>query len=300
MRKKNKPTVVVLMSTYNGASHLEEQIESIINQEDVNVRLIIRDDGSKDDTVALAKKYTDEVIEGRNLGYRYSFLELIRNAPDADYYALSDQDDIWLSRKLISATEMIKEKQNESKSLSPILYACRRKNYLDGVLLEPTELRPYKDYPFNGFNNGISLQGCTMVFNRELKHYLSQYVPVDLQLDHDTWINQVCRAIGGFVIFDNRSFLNYRIENNTVGIPKHRVIGKFIGFLKPQPEYAKSLCYNLLQGYGSLLSEENIEICKKLYHYKERKLPVLFDRRFYYGDLNTKIYRFLAFLFSSI
>ena len=127
-----KPTVVVLMSTYNGAAHLEEQIESIINQEDVNVRLIIRDDGSKDDTVALAKKYTDEVIEGSNLGYRYSFLELIRNAPDADYYALSDQDDIWKPQKLVSATKMIEKQESNFGESHPVLYASSRSNI--GVL----------------------------------------------------------------------------------------------------------------------------------------------------------------------
>lgn len=91
-----KKKVIVLMSTYNGERHLVEQIESILNQEGVDVRLMIRDDGSNDKTVEIARKYTDDVVVGDNIGFRYSFLELIKNAPEAEYYALADQDDIWL------------------------------------------------------------------------------------------------------------------------------------------------------------------------------------------------------------
>ena len=54
-----KTTITVLMSTYNGTKYLREQIDSILNQKDVEVRLIVRDDGSKDDTVKLLKEYQD-------------------------------------------------------------------------------------------------------------------------------------------------------------------------------------------------------------------------------------------------
>lgn len=55
--KKNKkyPKVIVLMSTYNGEQYIKEQIESILNQTYPNMELYIRDDGSKDQTVAILK-----------------------------------------------------------------------------------------------------------------------------------------------------------------------------------------------------------------------------------------------------
>ncbi len=37
------------MSAYNGEKYIEEQVDSIMNQKDVNVELIIRDDGSNND-----------------------------------------------------------------------------------------------------------------------------------------------------------------------------------------------------------------------------------------------------------
>lgn len=300
MCKIHTPEVVVLMSTYNGERHLVEQIESVLNQEGVDVRLMIRDDGSNDKTVEIARKYTDDVVIGENIGYRYSFLELIKNAPEADFYALADQDDIWLPKKLITAVEMISSETRSHSHNIPILYTCRRKNYINGEIVEPTELRPFINYPFNGFNNGISVQGCTIVMNRCLKHLVGQFRPNDLQMDHDTWINQVCRAIGGKVILDNRPWLIYRIENNTVGIPRHRISNRILGLFKKQPEYAKSVGNNLLCGYSCLMPDTNIEICKKLINYKENKFSLLFDKRAYYGNFAIKVYRFFAIMTNSL
>ncbi len=36
-----KQTVQVLMSTYNGEKYVAEQIDSILEQEDVNIRLLV-------------------------------------------------------------------------------------------------------------------------------------------------------------------------------------------------------------------------------------------------------------------
>ena len=47
--------VCVLMSTYNGEKYLKEQIESILNQENVEVDILVRDDGSTDSTLDMWK-----------------------------------------------------------------------------------------------------------------------------------------------------------------------------------------------------------------------------------------------------
>ncbi len=53
-------TVLVLMSTYNGEAYLTEQVESILKQADVNVKLLVRDDGSTDNTLRILNKYATE------------------------------------------------------------------------------------------------------------------------------------------------------------------------------------------------------------------------------------------------
>ena len=90
--EQQKNTVAVMMSTYNGAPYLEEQILSILRQSAVEVRLFIRDDGSTDDTVHILERYASHaqvtVKCGANLGIGRSFMELLYSVPeDCDYYA---------------------------------------------------------------------------------------------------------------------------------------------------------------------------------------------------------------------
>ena len=49
--------VQVLLSTYNGEKYLKEQLDSIIAQEGVDVHILVRDDGSKDDTIKILEGY---------------------------------------------------------------------------------------------------------------------------------------------------------------------------------------------------------------------------------------------------
>lgn len=109
------------MSTYNGKDYLREQIDSILSQDceekaDVKLKLLIRDDGSKDGTQEIlrkyAAKYPDQVswYQGENIGVIKSFFDLIEKSDEkADYYAFSDQDDYWHKEKLRAGIEKIKE-----------------------------------------------------------------------------------------------------------------------------------------------------------------------------------------------
>src|ERR1700719_2334213 len=107
------PSVCVLLSTYNGEAFLEAQLESLRAQTGVEVRLHARDDGSTDGTVALLRRHAGTwpslvgLQSAENLGPAKSFLELLRTAPDADFYAFCDQDDVWLPGKLARAAEAL-------------------------------------------------------------------------------------------------------------------------------------------------------------------------------------------------
>lgn len=62
------------MSTYNGEEYLREQIDSILLQKGVEVHLLVRDDGSEDNTVNILREYESiEVIKGENVGVCRSF-----------------------------------------------------------------------------------------------------------------------------------------------------------------------------------------------------------------------------------
>ena len=82
--------VIVLMSTYNGEKYLREQLDSILHQVDVNISVLIRDDGSNDDTLKIINEYKNKfsnisLIQGRNLGPCQSFFELLYNQENSKY-----------------------------------------------------------------------------------------------------------------------------------------------------------------------------------------------------------------------
>ena len=93
--------ITVLMSTYNGEMFIREQIDSILNSKDVELQLLVRDDGSSDQTIPILKSYQTKkklsFYQGHNVRPAKSFMELLCKAPNSKYYAFSDQDDSFYS-----------------------------------------------------------------------------------------------------------------------------------------------------------------------------------------------------------
>lgn len=101
----SQPLISIAMTTYNGEKYLREQLDSILNQTYSNFELIICDDCSKDSTWQILEEYAqnDNRIKiyknEHNLGFKKNFEKAI-SLCNADYIALSDQDDIWLENHL--------------------------------------------------------------------------------------------------------------------------------------------------------------------------------------------------------
>ena len=75
--------VDILMATYNGEAFVEAQIRSIISQSYSDWRLLIRDDGSKDNTLHILQSLAkgDQRIhiipnQGTRLGVAHNFIHL--------------------------------------------------------------------------------------------------------------------------------------------------------------------------------------------------------------------------------
>ena len=103
------PEIVVLMAVYNGDEWLQEQVASILGQQEVNVRLVINVDRSTDNSRALCERLASQnpavsvLPEELRLGSATkNFLYLAQRVKvgSADFVAFSDQDDIWDSDKL--------------------------------------------------------------------------------------------------------------------------------------------------------------------------------------------------------
>ncbi len=206
------------MSTYNGEKYVAEQIQSILCQDDVDVQLLIRDDGSTDNTRAVIDKLAAEhsnisIVRGENVGFVKSFGELVHLALscEADYYAFVDQDDIWMSNKLLTQCNALDAFDKDVPALS----SCNS-IYIDVNGNEQGLFHPIRPYYTKG--NVIYIgteQGCSMVFNRKCIELYDAYPPTITW--HDRWMFLIAFFLGN-VYYEHRPLFYYRIHgNNALG-----------------------------------------------------------------------------------
>lgn len=218
--ENNKCTVCVLMSTYNGEKYLEEQINSVLAQKDCQVRLIVRDDGSSDRTIEILQKYHEagwlEYYTGENLKPAKSFMNLLYNAPKAEYYAFCDQDDIWMPEKLIEAIKMLQERKNVSSNNVLLYFSNLVDVDANNTLLKERHLENHVYIDFQSVIVRCSwIFGCTQVFTYELKELVKQSYHPKKQPMHDIWVAMIC-AMYGEIVYDDRSFIRYRQHGRNV------------------------------------------------------------------------------------
>lgn len=247
--------VQVLMSTYNGGEYLKEQIDSIISQIGVEVHILVRDDGSKDETLEILKQYKNiEIIEAQNVGATRSFLELITIAGDYDFYAFADQDDIWDTDKLEIAVEALEQFR------VPAIYSGNTR-LVDGNLnfIKDETLKPITTLGSALVKNYVT--GCTAVFNSDLMKYLKMYSPIHVPF-HDWWVNLVCLSIGGVSIYDSEPHMNYRQHGNNVVSGNESAWKKWISRLKKvnKPYHRDLMAQEIINAYKVYISPRDMEI----------------------------------------
>ena len=159
--------IQILMSTYNGENYLREQLDSLLNQTYENIKILIRDDGSKDGTIQILKEYSEkypnkiECIFDENIGVIKSFFELMKKSDEkCNYFAFCDQDDFWLKEKVEKAIEQIKEE-------IPFLY-CSNTILVDENLKILKINNEKKEIDLNNILVENCATGCTVVINNKL------------------------------------------------------------------------------------------------------------------------------------
>jgi glycosyltransferase involved in cell wall biosynthesis len=213
------PSAAILLCTFNGAQFLPAQLSSLARQRFNNWRLFVSDDGSTDETLSLIAKYQHEenisvaMRDGPRRGLVRNFLGLACDLSiSADYFAFSDQDDIWEPDKLSRAIEWLQS----IPSQKPALY-CSRVRLIDeddrDCGLSPLfSLKP-------SFRNALVQSiagGNTMVFNnaaRGLLAFCGSGMDVPL---HDWWTYLLVTGAGGEVRYDPRPTIRYRSHSRNV------------------------------------------------------------------------------------
>lgn len=276
------PTILVLMSTYNGQKYIKEQLDSILQQENVDVEILIRDDGSTDNTIDLLLNYSEkyhqiEYYIGNNVGPAQSFKKLINDCDSQyEYYAYADQDDIWDKKKLCTAISDMRG----DMGLNPVLWYCGFSKLIGDKISGQSCCSVERASTLEtACYTCATTNGCTMVFNRELLNILRMINPGEIDM-HDSWTNIVCIACGGKIICNPLPLVTYRIhKGQALGYINKSVKKKMKRLIKPSKERHKQI-QNILSCPEILTV--NKKFLEQLAFYKENykcKWNILLSRK---------------------
>ncbi len=289
--------VQVLLSTYNGEKYIDDQIKSLLSQEDVELHIVIRDDGSTDGTVGKLKKYIYQypdricISENENVGVVGSFFDLLGKASVGyDFYAFCDQDDVWNNNKLKRGISLI----NQIQKGQPLMY-CSTTQMVNQHLahLDIWPSPPQKSLsPYNALIENVCV-GCTMIINKEALNLVKNNRPHNLKnvIMHDWWIYLVVSTFGE-VVFDSEPSILYRQhQSNALGGSTDGWVDKwkkrFRRFLKGQNHYILSnQAMEFLAVYTQLMEPQQSNEIQHLIQIQQQNL---FKRVIYI--MKTPFYR---------
>ena len=206
-------SIYIVLATFDGASYLVEQIESIRAQTLTSWTLLARDDGSSDATVAIlddcaARDPRIEVLRDADgtLGAIGNFSRLAETAlaRGAGVVLFADQDDVWFPDKVARTLAEMRAAETALGTDHPILVHTDLQ-VVDGAgrllhrsFLQLQRIRDERSRPLTTLLVQNYVTGCTMAANRALLR-LALPVPADA-LMHDWWL-ALCAARCGSIVF---------------------------------------------------------------------------------------------------
>ena len=215
--------IAVLLASYNGVKYIKEQVDSILNQKEVDVTIFISDDLSTDGTI----EYLQDIYKDfKNIVYLPSgskfggagknFFRLIRDVDFSsfDFISFVDQDDIWYEDKLIRAIKMIEDKQIDAYSSNVLAF------WEDGkeMIINKSSSQARYDYLFEAAG-----PGCTYVLKKDLAIFLQNFIcdnweDVNKVELHDWFIYAFARENNYKWHIDEKPSMRYRQHtSNQVG-----------------------------------------------------------------------------------
>lgn len=208
----NSPLISIALCTYNGETHLLEQLDSIINQTYKNIEIIVVDDCSSDNTLTIlqeyALKYPDIKVfrNNENKGYSKNF-EYAVSLCKGDYIAISDQDDIWVSDKI----ELLLNKIRTEDKL--LVYSNSLSIDERGNSLNKTSFDKRSRYE-GGDPRALALfnifLGHSMLFKKELVEIA---FPIPQHSTYDAWLGFVATNRNGICVLNEVTTL-FRQHNS--------------------------------------------------------------------------------------
>ena len=208
------PRVAVLMATFENARFLPEQLASIRAQNHANIALYVSRDCSAPEMGRVLAEYAPAfgperffVRPGPRKGCAANFLSLVADPRiEADYFAYSDQDDVWEADKLSRAIAALEG----APAGAPALYGARSRLIDENG--RDVGLAPWHGAKPPSFANALAqniLSGHTMVMNSAARDLVRSAGVPDVPW-HDWWTYMLVSGAGGRVIYDPRPAVRHR------------------------------------------------------------------------------------------
>jgi len=217
----------ILLATFNGGRYLSQQLDSIFLQEYQNFKILIRDDGSTDNTVEIISLYQKKQPEKiqfieddfGNIGSSESFM-LLLSLSTSDYAMFCDQDDVWLPNKIIVSLNKIKSLDSKCRVPAPLLVFTDlvvvdqdlnviNKSFWRYQKLNPATAKKWKDQLVQNV-----ITGCTVIINKRAREVC---LPYSLNMMHDQWVGVMTAKHGVLDYLNEQTVLYRQHASNTDG-----------------------------------------------------------------------------------
>jgi glycosyltransferase involved in cell wall biosynthesis len=217
--------ISVCMATYNGSKWIRLQLESILSQINAGDEVILVDDASSDDTVAIIESYADPRIKiyrnKTNLGVNGAF-ERAFGLAQGNVIFFSDQDDLWKPHKVRTIMDIFDKRSEVTLVLSEAdiidatgtpagaTYFGDRGRFVPGLIANIVKSK---------------FLGCAMAVRREI---VQKSLPFPATIPgHDMWIG-VINEFHGKTAFVQEPLIAYRRHDSNASPFRHSGMANMI------------------------------------------------------------------------
>lgn len=261
--------VAIVLGYYDGDTYLAEQLQSIFGQSHQALHVFIADDGSSTpittDVLGVdANRQLSKLsigIRPENVGFNINFIRALADIDQPfEYFAFSDQDDVWRANKLEKALSALSEVSADI----PALY-CARTEVVDEASTKTLGYSAiFSKQP--SFANALVQSiggGNTMVFNKKARDLIVTASPNTTVVSHDWWSYQIVSGAGGCIIYDPEPCLKYRNHGGNLAgenITWRARLLRIRALLNGRFRTWNDINIKALSEHGRLLTRDNQEV----------------------------------------
>jgi len=226
----NKIQLSVAMCTYNGATFLEEQLNSIATQTRLPDELIVCDDASTDETCQILEKFAQRAPFAVEIHRNRQSLQVTKNFEKAlhlckgDILFLCDQDDLWRSDKVEKMVGVFEANPNAQVVYSDAELINERAELIgqrqwDILRLYPTQLKQWKSgLATDLMLGGNRVTGCMVAVRKQFVEKLMPFPTAISGCIHDGWIGFVGSVLDVIQLCEEPLTMYRQHENQQIGI----------------------------------------------------------------------------------